>query len=59
MSEKLKRTDPINCKCTDCIIGYSKPLDYCDNDDLKKLHKGKLQNAAGVKVTVSYGWEYN
>ena len=58
MSKKIKRIDPMGCKCTDCLIGHSKPLDYCDQDDLRLLYKGKLINSAGVRVVVNYGWEY-
>ena len=56
--KELKRIDPVDCGCTDCIIGYSKPIDCCTESELVRLHFGLLQNASGckikVKVEVSY-----
>jgi len=58
MLEKLQRLDPPDCGCTDCITGYSKPVDETSQKELKKLHKGKLQNATGMVVKVKYTLEY-
>jgi hypothetical protein len=50
--KKLKRIDPPDCGCTDCIIGYSKPINHCSCDELMLLHLELLQNASGLKTTV-------
>jgi hypothetical protein len=47
---KLRRIDPPICSCTDCIIGYSKPIDWCTEDELMNLHLGLLQNASGLQT---------
>jgi len=55
MSE-LKRIDPKNCGCTDCITGYSKPVNFCTQEELVKFMMGEFHDASGceLKVTVNY-----
>jgi len=57
MSEKLTRIDPEGCGCTDCGSGYSMPINYCSQKELKKLKKGKLDNASGCKIITKYTYE--
>lgn len=47
---KLKRIDPKGCGCTDCITGYSKPIDFCDKSELAMLFVGELYNASGCDL---------
>lgn len=56
MSE-LKRIDPKNCGCTDCITGYSQPIDFCSQDELKQLFIGELINASGYDLDVTVNYE--
>lgn len=42
---ELWRIDPYGCACTDCIVGKSKPLENCDNEDLLRMLRGDLVNA--------------
>ena len=51
---KLKRIDPKGCGCTDCIIGYSKPIDLCSDEELKKLYLGLIYNASDCELKVVY-----
>lgn len=43
---KLRRIDPRGCGCTDCIVGESKPIDRCDQNELQGLYLGYLTNAS-------------
>jgi len=56
--QKLKRIDPPECACTDCIIGNSKSIDCCSDDELMCLHLGLLQNASGYKTKVKIEIDY-
>lgn len=44
---KLRRLDPPGCGCTDCMTGYSKPVDTGADTELWRLMTGRLQNASG------------
>lgn len=58
---KPKRIDPPDCGCTDCITGYSEPLSYFEyvrQRQLKRIYKGKADNATGMKVTIRYDTEW-
>ncbi len=59
---KIKRIDPVPCRCLDCVTGYSIPLDMATQKQLKKMLKGKLINATGYdledfEVRVILPWE--
>jgi hypothetical protein len=43
----LKRVDPPGCGCTDCLVGYSKPLDELDQSEKLALGLGLLFDATG------------
>jgi len=43
----IKRMDPPDCGCTDCITGYSKPLDFASDEELQLLKVGVIYNATG------------
>lgn len=47
---KPKRVDPVGCGCTDCLTGYSVPLDQASNRILHKMVCGKVQNATGFST---------
>lgn len=59
---KVQRIDPVGCACTECLTGYSVPVDEASQKLLKKLQKGKLINATGYdrvlfRVKVLLPWE--
>lgn len=57
-STELTRVDPEGCGCTDCIVGYSKPIDTCTQEQLVMLHFGVLTNASGCEVTAEITVSY-
>jgi len=44
-SRTVKRIDPIGCGCTDCIVGYSIPLDIASEHQIKAMVRGHLIDA--------------
>lgn len=46
--EELARLDPPGCGCTDCLTGYSKPLDEASGAEISELMDNGLQDATGV-----------
>lgn len=47
---KLWRVDPEDCRCIDCILGESKPIDECSQSDLRRIWYKELENASGYEV---------
>ena len=48
---KLQRIDPPDCGCTDCLVGYSAPLDApIDPVVAEALIDGRLINASGREI---------
>lgn len=46
-----KRIDPPTCGCTDCITGYSRPLNKCgDDEQFAALLHGEVENATSVEL---------
>jgi hypothetical protein len=45
-----RRIDPPTCGCTDCITGYSKPMDEATDQELWQMMIGLKQNATGFDV---------
>jgi len=50
MATDIKRIDPRGCGCTDCLIGYSKPLGFADGTELFLMLQGAIQNATGYEA---------
>ena len=48
--EDMFRVDLVNCGCTDCCIGESKPINCCSDNELYALYAGLLSNASGQNV---------
>ena len=46
---QLRRIDPENCGCTDCHIGYSRPVDAATGAELYAMLNGELVNATGLE----------
>lgn len=47
---RAHRIDPAGCGCTDCLTGYSVPLDQASPWDLLRLVRGEAANATGETV---------
>ena len=45
---RLSRIDPPDCSCTDCITGYSKPIDQASPDEVDRLMNGELDDASSM-----------
>lgn len=45
----LARIDPPECGCTDCLTGYSVPLDRATVLEVDRMLAGVYQNATGYK----------
>ena len=54
-----QRIDPPHCGCTDCLTGWSLPLDMRDQAVLEGLWNGNYANATGYTITrkVTYAVE--
>lgn len=46
----IQRVDPKGCGCTDCLTGYSKPLDQVGHGSLRRLLDGTVYNATGIDL---------
>lgn len=42
---ELRRIDPPNCGCTDCLTGYSKPWNAASDDEQAAMLCGRLDDA--------------
>lgn len=52
-----KRVDPPDCRCVDCLTGYSVPLVLpLDNVMGNALYWGKIDNATGYKIELGLGY---
>lgn len=51
-STKPQRVDPPSCGCTDCITGYSVPLDLATWETVKALVHGDVQDATSTELDV-------
>ena len=54
----VKRIDPVGCGCTDCLTGYSKPLDRATDDQVRAMFSGKLIDATSNTFEVTVTREY-
>lgn len=52
MTTRLAAVDPVGCACTDCITGYSVPLDELNVKQVIKLYCGRLDNRTSVEKPV-------
>lgn len=43
-----KRIDPKGCGCTDCLIGYSKPLEDISSREIDMIITDDIQDATGM-----------
>ena len=52
-----QRVDPRHCGCTDCLTGYSVPLNMITQQTVQDLIRGKVQNATygPLAITVTVG----
>ncbi len=55
---ELKAIDPPDCGCTDCLTGYSKPLNEATQDDLLDIKRGALIDRVGIRVVATYSYEW-
>lgn len=49
----IQRLDPPTCGCTDCLTGYSRPLDQASAVLIRRMIKGRVQDATGLTFTVT------
>jgi len=47
-----KRVDPPSCGCTDCLTGYSVPLNLATWQTVKAMIHGDVQDATGTELDV-------
>lgn len=47
----VKRIDPPDCGCTDCITGYSKPINNMNQNELAIAFYTPLPNVSGFRIT--------
>jgi hypothetical protein len=52
MADDPKRVDPPSCGCTDCLTGYSVPLNLATWQTVKAMIHGDVQDATGTKLDV-------
>jgi hypothetical protein len=48
----LQRLDPRGCACTDCLIGYSRPISEATDAQLFDAARGLIDNASGQTLTI-------
>jgi hypothetical protein len=53
MTDHPKRVDPPSCGCTDCLTGYSVPLNLATWQTVKAMIHGDVQDATGTKLDVT------
>ena len=54
----IKRVDPTDCGCTDCLTGYSKPFDQCTPMELLYMGFGNIKNASEYEPDTSFGLNF-
>ncbi len=47
MTGRPNRIDPYGCGCTDCIVGWSKPLEAATDAEVLLMLRGGVDNATG------------
>lgn len=62
MALMIKRIDPPDCDCTDCITGYSKPINFATEHELGVAFycPKQISNASGavIKRELKYIYEW-
>lgn len=48
-----ERVDPPNCGCTDCLTGYSVPLNLATWQTIKAMINGDVQDATSTELEVT------
>lgn len=48
--------DPYECGCTECLIGMYVPLEMATYKQLKKMLKGKINDATSNEFEFKDGW---
>lgn len=51
MPQPPRRIDPFDCACTDCIVGYSIPLQEASQAHLRNMILGLQSNATGYDIS--------
>lgn len=54
MSAQVKRMDPSDCGCTDCLTGYSVPINYATAAHFDAVVSGDMTDATGLD---DYDWD--
>jgi hypothetical protein len=52
----LIRIDPIDCGCTDCMTGDSRPVNQCTDYHKMRCALGEIENASGGKFIICVDW---